>query len=210
MEHLDLLFNQHLSRLVSCCVYGTIRMHNVVVAMKVHFPSKPFPTSFPAVELLQPVITFLCCIFVIEGRRKGTKWRQQHVQRVNQAVAAASPHHGMEVFQADDESIGEETEEPVRNVRQLYNDVFLPRMRPFLQQKEPPPEEPKKKGATTKVNPVLRTSLILPVVKGCTCSARSSSLCTLLLCSEKPACKGLHVSIASYNDRPLIGTLQLG
>ncbi|CAL8466679.1 g6215 [Coccomyxa elongata] len=74
------------------------------------------------------------------------------VQRVNQAVARASPHHGMEVFQADDESIGEETEEPVHNVRKLYNDVFLPRMRPFLQQKDPPPEEPRKKGATTKLS----------------------------------------------------------
>lgn len=35
INHLDLLFNQHLSRLVSCCVYGTTRKHNVVVSMKV-------------------------------------------------------------------------------------------------------------------------------------------------------------------------------
>ena len=35
LKHLDLLFNQHLSRLVSCCVYGTTRMHNVVVSIKV-------------------------------------------------------------------------------------------------------------------------------------------------------------------------------
>ena len=34
-SNLDLLFEQHLSRLVACCVYGTTRKHNVVVAMKV-------------------------------------------------------------------------------------------------------------------------------------------------------------------------------
>ena len=34
-EHLDLLFEQHLSRLVACCVYGTTRKHNVVVSIKV-------------------------------------------------------------------------------------------------------------------------------------------------------------------------------
>lgn len=34
-SYLDLLFEQHLSRLVACCVYGTTRKHNVVVAMKV-------------------------------------------------------------------------------------------------------------------------------------------------------------------------------
>ncbi len=33
--HLDLLFEQHLSRLVACCIYGTTRKHDVVVAMKV-------------------------------------------------------------------------------------------------------------------------------------------------------------------------------
>ena len=35
LRNLDLLFEQHLSRLVACCVYGTTRKHNVVVAMKV-------------------------------------------------------------------------------------------------------------------------------------------------------------------------------
>lgn len=100
-----------------------------------------------------------------------TKWLQQHVQRVNQAVATASPHHGMEVFQADDESIGEEAEEPVQNVRKLYNDVFLPRMRPFLQQKNPPSDEPKKKGAINKVkSPFSMTSVMLLLVEDCTCS----------------------------------------
>jgi len=34
-NHLDLLFEQHLSRLVACCVYGTTRKHNVVVSIKV-------------------------------------------------------------------------------------------------------------------------------------------------------------------------------
>ncbi len=34
-DHLDLLFEQHLSRLVACCVYGTTRKHNVVVSIKV-------------------------------------------------------------------------------------------------------------------------------------------------------------------------------
>ena len=34
-EHLDLLFEQHISRLVACCVYGTTRKHNVVVSIKV-------------------------------------------------------------------------------------------------------------------------------------------------------------------------------
>ena len=36
-EHLDLLFEQHLSRLVACCVYGTTRKHNVVVSIKVGY-----------------------------------------------------------------------------------------------------------------------------------------------------------------------------
>ena len=73
------------------------------------------------------------------------------LQRVNQAVITAAPHHGMELFQEVSESIGEDTEGPVRDIRQLYNDVFLPRMRQFLQHKERPSEEPKKKGGATKV-----------------------------------------------------------
>ncbi len=73
------------------------------------------------------------------------------LQRVNQAVITAAPHHGMELFQEESESIGEDTEGPVRDIRQLYNDVFLPRMRQFLQHKERPSEEPKKKGGATKV-----------------------------------------------------------
>ena len=66
-------------------------------------------------------------------------------------MATAAPHHGMELFQADSEDTAEDTGQPVRDIRQLYNDVFLPRMRAFLQQKERPSEEPKKKGGPAKV-----------------------------------------------------------
>ena len=34
-RELDLLFGQHLSRGVSCCIFATSRLHNVVVAIKV-------------------------------------------------------------------------------------------------------------------------------------------------------------------------------
>jgi len=57
----------------------------------------------------------------------------------------------MELFQAR----AQDAEGSVHDVRQLYNDVFLPRMRVFLQHEERPVEEPKKKGGASKVPQLL-------------------------------------------------------
>lgn len=68
-------------------------------------------------------------------------------------MASACPHHGMELFQAR----VQDADGSVQDVRKLYNDVFLPRMRVFLQHEERPVEEPKTKGGASKV-----TQLLLP------------------------------------------------
>lgn len=72
-------------------------------------------------------------------------------QKVNQAVAAACPHHGLEVFQGACGSRGaqaaasEEGTPPAEgaDVRHFYNEVWLPRMRDhltLLQQQQQPQE----------------------------------------------------------------------
>jgi hypothetical protein len=65
-------------------------------------------------------------------------------QRVNQAVAAACPHHGMRLLQ-DEQPGSDNGSGRACPMRQLYNEVFLPCMRDFLEQ-EQTPADTKKQG----------------------------------------------------------------
>ena len=57
------------------------------------------------------------------------------MQRVNQAVSSVSPHLAPEDLKSDSSAVAasDPTGIPFTNVRQLYNEVFLPRMRSHLQ-----------------------------------------------------------------------------
>ena len=55
------------------------------------------------------------------------------MQRVNQAVASVSPHLPPDALQSDSSSAALHGSEPLSNVRRLYNERFLPRMRQHLQ-----------------------------------------------------------------------------
>ena len=57
------------------------------------------------------------------------------MQRVNQAVSSVSPHLSPEDLKSDSSTViaRDPTDAPLTNVRQLYNEVFLPRMRQHLQ-----------------------------------------------------------------------------
>ena len=57
------------------------------------------------------------------------------MQRVNQAVSSVSPHLAPEDLQSDSSAAAASNpaDAPLTNVRQLYNEVFLPSMRQHLQ-----------------------------------------------------------------------------
>jgi len=57
------------------------------------------------------------------------------MQRVNQAVASVSPHLAPDELQSDSSAAAAKApaDAPPTNVRRLYNEVFLPRMRQHLQ-----------------------------------------------------------------------------
>ena len=91
-EHLDLLFDQHLSNMVACCVYATARAHGVAVSFK----------------------------------------------KVTDTIMQTFPHHDMQDFKHADlgaESATGETRSG--DTRQLYNEIFLPRMEASLQERFP-------------------------------------------------------------------------
>lgn len=91
-EHLDLLFNQHLSNIVACCVYGVARAHGVALSFKT----------------------------------------------VVDIIIATFPHHTAQDFRhAELRSGNGRTQPEYGDTRQLYNQVFLPRMDVLLQQKLP-------------------------------------------------------------------------
>ena len=91
-EHLDLLFNQHLSSIVVCCVYSIARAHGVALSFKM----------------------------------------------VVDVVIATFPHHTVEDFRHAELLSGNGKIQPeYGDTRQLYNQVFLPRMDMPLQQKFP-------------------------------------------------------------------------
>ena len=55
------------------------------------------------------------------------------MQRVNQAVGSVSPHLAPEALQSDSSAARNPANAPLANVRRLYNEAFLPRMRQHLQ-----------------------------------------------------------------------------
>ena len=57
------------------------------------------------------------------------------MQRVNQAVGSVSPHLAPDDLQSDSSAAAAKApaDAPLTNVRRLYNEVFLPRMRQLLQ-----------------------------------------------------------------------------
>ncbi len=57
------------------------------------------------------------------------------MQRVNQAVSSVSPHLAPDDLQSDSSApaASDPADAPLTNVRQLYNEVFLPHMRQHLQ-----------------------------------------------------------------------------
>ena len=55
------------------------------------------------------------------------------MQRVNQAVASVSPHLPPDALQSDSSGAALHDSKHLSNVRRLYNDRFLPRMRQHLQ-----------------------------------------------------------------------------
>ena len=55
------------------------------------------------------------------------------MQRVNQAVVSVSPHLPPDALQSDSSGAALHDSEPLSNVRRLYNERFLPRMRQHLQ-----------------------------------------------------------------------------
>ena len=89
-EHLDLLFNQHLSNIAACCVYGVARVYGAALSFK----------------------------------------------KVVDIIIATFPHHTVEDFkQAELHPADEQSEAQYGDTRQLYNEVFLPRIDTVLQQK---------------------------------------------------------------------------
>ena len=93
-DHLDLLFNQHLSSIVACCVYSIGRAHGIALSFKT------------VVDVI--IVNF--------------------------------PHHTVEDFRHAELCSGNgrmATQPEYGNTRQLYNQVFLPRMDMPLQQKFP-------------------------------------------------------------------------
>ena len=91
-EHLDLLFNQHLSSIVACCVYSIVRAHGVALSFK----------------------------------------------KVVDTIIATFPHHTVQDFRSAELPSGNSRTPPeYGDARQLYNQVFLPRMEAHLQQKFP-------------------------------------------------------------------------
>lgn len=95
-EHLDLLFNQHLSSIVACCVYSIARAHGIALPFK-------------------KVVDTIMCTF---------------------------PHHSAEDFRHAEVHPGNGRFQPqYGDTRQLYNQVFLPRMDMLVQQKFPGMEQ---------------------------------------------------------------------
>lgn len=91
-EHLDLLFNQHLSSLVACCVYSIARAHGVALSFK----------------------------------------------RVVDVIMSTFPHHAAETFRHAELHPGNGSNQPQHgDTRQLYNQVFLPRMDKLVQHRIP-------------------------------------------------------------------------
>ncbi|DBA68023.1 TPA: Retinoblastoma-associated protein [Trebouxia sp. C0005] len=91
-EHLDLLFDQHLSNMVACSVYATARAHGIALSFK----------------------------------------------KVTDTIVQTFPHHDMQDFKHADlgaESATGETRSG--DTRQLYNEIFLPRMEASLQERFP-------------------------------------------------------------------------
>ena len=91
-EHLDLLFGQHLSNVVACCVYATATAHGVALSFK----------------------------------------------KVTGTIMQTFHHHDTQNFKHADlgaESATGETRSG--NTRQLYNEIFLPRMEASLQERFP-------------------------------------------------------------------------
>ncbi len=89
-EHLDLLFDQHLSNMVACCVYATARAHGVALSFK----------------------------------------------KITDTIMQTFPHHDTQDFNHADlgaESATGKTRSG--DTRQLYNEIFLPRMEASLQEK---------------------------------------------------------------------------
>ena len=64
-----------------------------------------------------------------------TEGSSLYTQRVNQAVGSVSPHLSPEDLKSDTSAVvaRDPTDAPLTSVRQLYNEVFLPRMRQHLQ-----------------------------------------------------------------------------
>ena len=91
-EHLDLLFNQHLSNVVACCLYGIARVHGTAVSFR----------------------------------------------KVVDIILRTFPHHNMQAFkQAELGTMGETNETQYGDTRQLYNQVWLPRLEQPLQDRFP-------------------------------------------------------------------------
>lgn len=91
-EHLDLLFDQHLSNMVACCVYATARADGVALSFK----------------------------------------------KVTDTIMQTFPHHDMQDFKHAE--LGAESatgEARSGDTRQLYNEIFLPRMEAPLQERFP-------------------------------------------------------------------------
>ena len=81
-EHLDLLFNQHLSNLVACCVYGVARAHGVSLSFK----------------------------------------------KVTDTIMHIFPHHTPQDFTQAELRKWDNIDPRFGDTRQVYNEVFLPRM----------------------------------------------------------------------------------
>ncbi len=91
-EHLDLLFNQHLSNVIACCVYGIARVHGASVSFK----------------------------------------------KMTDTIMHTFPHHTLEDFKQAELMPGVEgAAAQYGDTRQLYNEIFLPRLEGALQQRFP-------------------------------------------------------------------------
>ena len=91
-EHLDLLFGQHLSNLVACCVYAIARAHGAAASFR----------------------------------------------EITEALVHLFPHHTMQDFKhAELSPSGDNAEAQYGDTRQLYNQIFLPRMASILQDRFP-------------------------------------------------------------------------
>lgn len=91
-EHLDLLFNQHLSSIVACCVYSIARVHGAALSFK----------------------------------------------RLFDIIMSTFPHHTAETFRRAELQSGKGSNQPqYGDTRQLYNQVFLPRVDKLVQHRFP-------------------------------------------------------------------------